>query len=136
MHEAMAHLLAELDPAVFVLDPLPNMDAPLVKERAEKFLRILLEARPHTAVVMVEDFPMTQAWIRRGHMRYHRTKWKEFSRIYRKLKDEGYSRLTYVEGLHSIGDDNTGTIDGIHPNDVGYERLAKNLLPTLLEILH
>jgi hypothetical protein len=135
MHEAMAHLLAELEPAVFVLDPLPNMDAPLVKERAEKFLRILGEARPQTPVVMVEDFPMTQAWLRPSHLRAQKAKWKVFSQIYRRLRDGGYSQLNYVEGLHSIGDDNSGTLDGIHPNDAGYERLAKNLLPTLRQIL-
>ncbi len=135
MHAAMAHLLGELDPAVFVLDPLPNMDAPLVKERAEKFLRILLDARPQTPVVMVEDFPMTQAWIRPSLFRAHKAKWKVFSQIYRKLRDDGYSQLSYVEGLHSLGDDSTGSFDGIHPNDVGYERLANHLLPALRQIL-
>ena len=135
MHEALAHLLAELDPAVFVLDPLPNMDEKLVNQRAEKFLRILCAARPATPVVMVEDFPLTYAWMRPSNLNAHRSKWKAFSRIYRKLRDAGYPHLHYVEGLHSIGDDSTGTLDGIHPNDVGYERLAKNLLPTLRKII-
>jgi len=135
MHEPMAHLLAELKPAVFVLDPLPNMDDELVKERADKFLRILCQAHSDTPVVMVEDFPLTHAWIRPAHLQTHRAKWKTFSRIYRKLKDDGHSSLHYVEGLHSIGDDSVGTVDGVHPNDIGYERLAKNLLPTLQRIL-
>lgn len=135
MDEAMAHLLAELDPSVFIIDPLPNMDAVLVKERAEKFLRILCGGHPETPVVLVEDFPQTFAWSRPTLFNAHRDKWKAFSGVYRELRDAGFRHLHYLEGLHSIGDDNIGTIDGIHPNDVGCERLARNLVPTLQQII-
>jgi len=134
MEEAMAHLLAELDPSIFILDALPNMDAELVKERARKFLDILCKARPNTPVVMVEDFPLTHAWIHSTAISEHQRKWDVYSRIYRDLRAAGNLNLHYVEGLHSIGDDNEGTIDGIHPNDLGCQRLAKNLLSTLREI--
>ena len=134
MEEAMAHLIAELDAAVFVLDPLPNMDEKLVKERAENFIRILCRARPDTPVVLVEDFPLTHSWIRASHLQAQKTKWKAFAQVYKKLRHSGHVSLNYVEGLHSIGDDSMGTVDGIHPNDIGYERLAKNLQPILLKI--
>ena len=135
MDEAMAHLLTELDAAVFVIDPLPNMDEKLVKERAENFVRILCRARPETPVVLVEDFPITHSWIRPSHLHDQRTKWKAFSQIYRKLHSSAYASLHYVKGLHSIGDDSAGTVDGIHPNDLGYDRLAENLVPSLLKIM-
>ena len=46
MEPEVATLLAEQDPCLFVIDPLPNMDGPMVTERAEAFMRILLAARP------------------------------------------------------------------------------------------
>jgi phenylpyruvate tautomerase PptA (4-oxalocrotonate tautomerase family) len=135
MHEGMGQLLAELDAGAFIIDPLPNMDKELVAERAEGFLRTLCEKRRAVPVVMVEDFPLTNAWIRAGEMKKHRAKWKAYAKVFKKLRREGFSNLHYVEGLHSIGDDHMGTVDGIHPNDTGYERLAKNLFPALKRIL-
>ncbi len=46
MEPEVGELLAELDPAVFVIDPIPNMGAELVDERAESFIRNLRAARP------------------------------------------------------------------------------------------
>src|SRR5262245_17570807 len=53
MDPEIARLLAELDPAVYVIDCLPNMTAPQVEERAEPFVRTLLKARPKTPVLLV-----------------------------------------------------------------------------------
>ena len=55
MEPEMATLLAELDPAVYVLDCLPNMTAELVTERVEPFVRTLRKARPSTPIVLAED---------------------------------------------------------------------------------
>ena len=48
-------LLAELDPAAYVLDALPNCDATEVKERTEPLVRELRKAHPDTPIVLVED---------------------------------------------------------------------------------
>jgi len=135
MHEPMAYLLAELDPAVYVLDALPNMDIQLLNERAENFLTILASAKKQTPIVIVEDFPLTNGWIRKNALKLHQEKWKSFHQVYRKLQKHGFNHIHYVKGVHSIGDDHEGTLDGIHPNDLGYRRLAENLFPVLKEIL-
>ena len=51
----MATLLAELDPAVYVLDCLPNMSAGEVAKRVEPFVRTLRKAHTETPIVMAED---------------------------------------------------------------------------------
>ena len=62
----MANLLAELDPAVYVLDCLPNMSGPEVEQRVEPFVRILRKAHPVTPIVLAEDRTYTNAWILSG----------------------------------------------------------------------
>ena len=44
----IAALFAELDPAVYVYDSLPNLNLEEARERVEPFLRTLRKARPKT----------------------------------------------------------------------------------------
>jgi lysophospholipase L1-like esterase len=135
MEPALADLLAELDAAAYVLDTLPNMDRPLVKERAEEFTRSLCRARPGVPVVMVEDRPLTNLWIKPGGLAYQEEKWREFRAIFEKLRGEGLSQLSYVAGRHLLGDDNEASFDSVHPTDLGYLRMADTLEPVLRALL-
>ncbi|MEZ0298333.1 MAG: SGNH/GDSL hydrolase family protein [Candidatus Methylacidiphilales bacterium] len=135
MEEAVAELLAELDVDLFMIDPLPNMHTELVQERAEKFLRILCAARPDVPVLLVEDFPVTNAWIKPDTMRHHRAKWAVYRQAYEKVRDDGVGKLSYLAGEELIGTDNEGTLDCIHPNDYGYMNMARYILPSAKEAL-
>ena len=55
MEPELAALLAELDPAAYVIDCLPNMTAEEVGARVEPFVRALRAARPGTPIVLAED---------------------------------------------------------------------------------
>jgi hypothetical protein len=66
----MATLLAELDPAVYVLDCLPNMTAAEVAERVEPLVRTPRKAHPEAPIVMAEDrkaMPEVQ-WTMNGRL--------------------------------------------------------------------
>src|SRR5690606_19078766 len=63
MEPEMAHLLAELDPALFFIDCLPNLTAEEVVERVEPFIRILREKRPSTPVVLAEGITYDDAFF-------------------------------------------------------------------------
>lgn len=34
-----------------------------------------------------------------------------------------------------LGDDHEGTVDGTHPNDLGFDRMIKSITPQLLPII-
>ena len=55
MEPEMAELLAELDPAVYVLDCLWNMSEEMVTERVGPFVRRLRQAHPNTPILLAED---------------------------------------------------------------------------------
>src|SRR5690606_24273204 len=56
-------LLAELDPAVYIIDCLPNASEKEVAERTEPLVRLLREHRPDTPIVLVEDRSYTDAFL-------------------------------------------------------------------------
>src|SRR5690606_4082519 len=55
MEKEVGQFLVELDPAVFVIDCLPNMPGPEVAERTVPLVQQLRQARPDTPIVLVED---------------------------------------------------------------------------------
>jgi lysophospholipase L1-like esterase len=133
MEPEVADLLLELDPAVYVLDAFPNMGIDLVEERLEMFVRKLAGGKPGVPIVVVEDFPRTNAWIMPAK-RDIPEKNNRVRRILGHLKDEGVPLFT-VRGDELMGTDHEACFDGIHPGDMGYERMAATILPVLQQAL-
>lgn len=135
MEPEIATLLTELDPAVYVIDALPNMIPTLVKERAENFLRKLRTAKPKTPIVCVEDRTYGDAPFLQSRRDRNDGSRVEFKTAYEKLIKEGMTGLSYVEGEQLLGSDFEATADGSHPSDLGFWRQAEVLEPVIRKAL-
>ncbi len=131
MDPELAPLLGELDAGVCILDPLPNMDAQLVGERAEPFIRTLRSSRPGMPIVLVEDFPRTNAWIKPEQKRAVVEKCRCYRAVYERLVAANVPGLHVIEGHALLGTDHEASIDGIHPGDLGFMRMADAIEPIL-----
>jgi hypothetical protein len=135
MEPEMADLLAELDPAVYVLDCLPNLVAAEVKERLEPFVRKLRTVHPITPIVLVEDRTMEDAFLVKGRLQHHLSNRAELSAAYERLKKSGVKELYYIKGDRLFGDDGEGSVDGSHPSDLGFVRQAEVFRPVIAPLL-
>lgn len=135
MEPEIADLLIELDPEVYVLDALPNMPANLVEERAEIFIRKISQAHPETPIVLIEDRTYTNSWILPELRMANDSRRKAFHKVYKALKSDGICGLHYIKGEHLLGSDDDASVDGSHPSDLGFSRMADTLEPILKRIL-
>jgi hypothetical protein len=135
MEPELADLLAELDPAVYVLDCLPNMSAAEVAGRVEPFVRRLKAAHPQTPVVLVEDRTFPAACLLPGPRQEQRERRAALARAFANLRKAGVSRLYYVRGESLLGADGEATVDGSHPTDLGFLRQAETLARILKPLL-
>jgi lysophospholipase L1-like esterase len=136
MEPEMAALLAELDPAVYIIDCLPNMVADEIKARTEPLVRELRAAHPDVPIVLVEDRTLQDSLLIAGRMEwYHLKDRAELRRAYDHLKQSGVKKLYYIPGEHLLGDDGEGSTDGSHPNDLGFMRQADIFAPILEPLL-
>jgi hypothetical protein len=55
--------------------------------------------------------------------------------IVERVQDAGARKLTFVDGSDLLGDDEDGTVDTVHPNDLGFFRMADGLEPPIREAL-
>jgi hypothetical protein len=124
MEPELADLLAELDPAVYVLDCLPNMTADQVAERVEPFVRKLRETHPRTPIVLVEDRNYADAFLVASKRERNETSQAELQAAFKRLKKTGVKNLHYIPARDLLGHDGDGTVDSSHPNDLGFARQA------------
>ena len=136
MEPEMADLLAELDPAIYVIDCLPNMVAAEIKERAGPLVKKLCAAHPGVPIVLVEDRTLQGAFLTQGQMEwYHLKDRAELKAAFDRLQKDGVKNLFYIPGEHLLGDDGEGSTDGSHPNDLGFMRQAEIFSHTLEPLL-
>jgi|GEM_PF-194592 len=131
----MARLLAELDPAAYVMDSLPNLSAAETAERVEPFVRTLRAAHPSTPIVLVENVNYTNS----GFVESSRAKVADANRILRRIHDSlkrsGDRHVHYVASWQLYGGDGEDTVDGSHATDLGFLRMARGMAPVLREAL-
>ena len=131
MEKEVGQFLCELDPAIYVIDCLPNMRGAEVAERAEPLARQLRKARPNTPILLVEDRTYANTPFIAGHQQRHRESRAELQAAFNKLKADGFDKLGYLPGDKLLGNDRDDTTDGSHPNDLGFFRQAEAFEPAL-----
>ncbi len=135
LEKEVGNFMCELDPAVYILDCLPNMVAKEVAERTEPFVKQLRQAHPETPILMVEDrtYPNTPFLLR--NQKRHATSRAEFQKAYQNLLKAGFKKMAYIKGETLLGEDRDDTTDGSHPSDLGFYRHAEVFEPALRKLL-
>ena len=135
MEPEVARLLAELDPCAYVVNCLPNMTAAEVTERAEALVTLVRAARPHTPIVLCEDRSYANSWLVSSSQSRHETGRAALAAAFSRLKSAGVAGLHYLPGGRQLGSDREDTVDGSHPTDLGFLRMAEAMLPVLKPLI-
>lgn len=135
MEPELASLLSELDPAVFILDCLPNMSPSDTAERVVPFVEALRKARPDTPILLVEDRNYTDSFLVKGRSDRNQGNQAALREAFKKLQAAGVKGLHYLSAETLLADDGEGTVDGSHPTDLGFAQHAAAFEKALTPIL-
>jgi hypothetical protein len=135
MEPEVGQLISEIDACMYVLDPVPNMRAEMIEERAAIFIGIIRAKHPETPIIMVEDRTYPAGVFIKERSESNRTRRLAYSKIYAELKRKGDKNLYYIKGEDLFGTDNEATVDGSHPSDLGFMRMSDKLEPILRKAL-
>ena len=135
MEKEVLQFVTELEPAVFVLDCLPNMTAQLVTERTVPGVKLLREKHPDTPILLVEDRNIQSGFLVEARRKANEANHAALREAFAQLQAEKVPNVHYLDGANLLGDDGEGTVDGSHPTDLGFvrqsaefERLLRPLL--------
>ena len=129
------------DPALIILDYEANAETDMDKTLAP-FMEILREHDPEVPILIMTRIRYAdEAWFKKNTMEDPREeraqlRFNHQKNEYDKWVARGDKNIYFLDGGTLLGDDYADcTVDGIHPTDMGFFRMADNMEPVLRDIL-
>jgi hypothetical protein len=135
MEPEVAELLAELDPEIYFIDCLPNLEADDVAVRVEPFIRILRKIHPDTPIILAEGVTYDDSFLVKARNLRNTESRKALRKAYENLLNSGVKNLYYQIAEGELGSDGEGTVDGTHPTDLGFVRQSDSYELVIKSIL-
>ncbi|MBP1964483.1 SGNH/GDSL hydrolase family protein [Paenibacillus aceris] len=133
----LAHLLAEIeDPACLILDYEANVSTELLQQTLPNFIAIYRERHRTTPILVISR--ITHAKERfEAQMAKDRADRKQIAkRTVEERRERNDANIYFCDGSHLLGEEaQECTVDGSHPTDLGFLRMADGLTPILQQIL-
>ena len=129
---AMAELIASLDMSVFIMDYDHNaMTVEQLTNTHEPFYQIIRKAHPELPIVMVSRTDIE--W----DPDFNRSMKAVIRKTYDNAVNNGDRFVFFIDGETLFGTHNRDacTVDGRHPNDLGFMRMAEGIYPVVKKAL-
>ncbi|CAG7649171.1 hypothetical protein PAESOLCIP111_05808 [Paenibacillus solanacearum] len=133
----LAHLIAQIErPALLALDYAANVSTEQYIATLPEFIRIYRSVHPDTPILVVSKIPYAQEPLNAA-MRERRIIGRDFARqLVDTLQADGDRNIAFQNGDELLGEDpEECTVDGSHPNDLGFRRMADGFTPILRKLL-
>ncbi|MDC1217101.1 SGNH/GDSL hydrolase family protein [Flavobacteriaceae bacterium] len=134
MEQPIAKLISESKPLFYVIECMPNMiNAENVTNKTIPLVDTIRENNTEAPIVLVDYFIPTTSILDKKTENEIRGMNLALKTEYEKMISEGYNNILYVKSKNAIGDDNEGTVDGVHFTDLGFIRYANFLIDKFVE---
>ncbi len=126
--------IASIPMAAYVMDYDFNARSPEeLQATHEPMYRKIREKQPSVPIILVTN-PVPDLG---GRLDKFKIRYKIICDTYNKAISEGDKNIKFINGMTLLGDTerDTCTVDSIHPNDLGFFRMAQTIYPILKEVL-
>lgn len=132
----MARAINRIDNVIcYVIDPVPNCTKDMCDTLTYDFVNTIRQAHPGVPIVMVEGLIYPYAKFDSFFQSYLPQKNEAFYRNYLRLKKDSPHNIYYVTADGLTGQNEEGTVDGVHLTDIGFRAYADKLEQLLQKIL-
>lgn len=129
-----ARIAADIEADAFLFDLFSNPSPQQIKERLEPFVAQIRKAHPHVPLIFL------QTEIRESG-NFSETK-RALEKAKRQAAKEGMYQLQkqdpaiyFLDPGMPLGEDHEATVDGVHPSDLGFDRILQEIRPEIGRIL-
>lgn len=129
-----ARLLADTQADAFILDAFSNPQADVIYEKFDEFVDMIRSSHPETPLIFLQTERRETRNFNRKSDESEAAKQKAAEEVVRRRMQKD-KNIYFIDSKDFLGDDHIGTIDGTHPNDIGFSRMLDVISPAILEIL-
>lgn len=134
----VAHVLSQIErPALLVLDYEANVGQPeKLQQTLPEFIRIYRERHATLPILVVSKIRYATERFNPLIAQLSEERRQIASDTVAALANAGDMHITFFDGSTLLGDDyEECTVDGVHPTDLGFIRMAEGLAPTFQQLL-
>jgi len=135
MEQSIAELISEKEPLFYVIECMPNMlSAENIIETTIPLVNTIKKKTPKTPIIFVDHFDFSFSVLDNQVMRDTDLMNEALKTEFKKMVDDGYENIFYLESKNALGSDYEGTVDGVHFTDLGFIRYADFLIKKFKEL--
>ena len=136
MELVIAKIMSELKARLFVIECMANVDLDMVRKKTIPLIESLRKNKsshtPH--IVFCEEAIIDMLHLDKASVDSMNQKNRELQKQVKKASGQGYDNLHIISQIGLIDEDTEATVDGVHYNDLGFERHAKHLIESLQQL--
>ena len=127
--------ITEVDCSVFVCDYDHNSDTPELIERHYNVYETFRKKHPKTPFIIVTR-PDFYTPVTKNAIKWAKSAFEVIKKNYEKAVASGDKNVYFIDGrkMFPKGEREWCTVDGVHPNDLGFYHMAKTIYKKLVEI--
>jgi len=135
METEVANMIASMKFDVCILDCVPNPSPEEILERTRNLVLTIRKKHPRVPIIAIHSVAREKGNFDTKIQAKIKLKEQYFNQEIKSLQLKD-SALFLIDAKGLLGDDQEGTTDGIHPNDLGFDRMLQKIRPKILDILH
>lgn len=136
MEKEVANMIANISADAFILDCFANPSPQQITEKTAYLVKAIRAVHSNVPIVMIQNGFSESGNFNSAVAGIMRMKNKNVHAEFKKLKNQGVKNIYLIYSDNLLGNDHEATADGIHPNDLGFDRMLQVIKPKLLKILN
>ncbi|MEA4975013.1 MAG: family 20 glycosylhydrolase [Paludibacter sp.] len=136
MEAPVIQMLGDINCDAYIMDCISNPSPEEIMERAPFAIRYLREKHPETPIIFIQSVVREKGLFDEKVRLKCKQQNEAIERVFNDLQKEQIPHFYLIKENNFLGTDNEGTIDGVHPNDIGFDRMIKVIQPAILSILN
>ena len=136
MEAPVIEMLGDIACDAYIMDCIANPSPEEIGERAPYAIRYLRKKHPETPIIFIQSVLREKGLFDEKVRLKSKQQNEAIERVFNDLQKEQIPHLYLIKENNFLGTDNEGTIDGVHPNDIGFDRMIRVIQPAILSILN
>ena len=136
LENSIGNIMSDIDASLYVVECMYNVDKEMIHERIKPLIKAI-RANPqakNTPIVFMEQVVIDIGHLNTAFISSVMEKNEELNKQIQESINEGERDLFIIKHTGAIDDDSEATVDGIHFNDLGFQRYADHFLKNIKEL--